>query len=211
MSLKPFCKDQPCRGLQERKAGAHTTSGIRKLLPGQPRAADESVEAVLHGARLARLGFEAVPRARELAVVLGASAHVTDARRAAVAEALGLDLAVDARLVPSDATDDNARHFVREGAPLSADQLLIALALAAAVGGIALGEGRILAEVAVVHAGVQQAQAHAAIEGALGRRSGRSRRRAALTNKKEGVSVPALQASDEALGSARQQRIQHLG
>merc|ERR1719476_60320 len=148
MSLKPFCKDQPCRGLQERKAGAHTTSGIWKLLPGQPRAADESVEAVLHGARLARLGLEAIPRARELAIVLGASAHITDACGAAVAEALGLDLAVDARLVPSDAADDNVRHFVREGAPLPGDLILVALALAAAVGDLVLNERGVLAEVA---------------------------------------------------------------
>merc|ERR1719476_1321661 len=201
MSLKPFCKDQPCRGLQERKAGAHTTSGIRKLLPGQPRAADEIVEAILDGARLARLGLEAIPRACELAIVLGASAHVTDACGAAGAEALGLDLAVDARLGPSDAADDNVRHFVREGTPLSADQLLIALALAAAVGDIVLGEGHILAEVAIVHTSVQEAQTQAAIEGALGRRSGRG---AALTNVEHRVRVPALQASDEALGSASQ-------
>merc|ERR1719436_1330804 len=186
---------------------ARTHSGLWKLLPGQPRTGDQVTKAVVDGARFAGRGFEAVPRARELAVVLGASAHVTNARGAARAEALGLDLAVDARLALSDAADDNVRHFVREGAPLSADLLLIALALAAAV----LRQHRILAEVAVVHACIQEAQAQAAIEWALCGRCRRSGGGAALTDEQQSIGVPALQACDEALGSTVQQLLQHLG
>merc|ERR1719222_1324996 len=69
----------------------------------------------------------------------------------------------------------------------------------------------LLAEVAVVHASVQEAQAQSTIEWALRRRSGRSRRGAALTHKQQCVGVAALQVSYRALDRTGQQLLQDLG
>merc|ERR1719310_2448060 len=70
---------------------------------------------------------------------------------------------------------------------------------------------RSLAEVAIVNACVQEAQAHSTVEWALCRRSRRSRRGATFTNEEQGVGVAGLEASDGALDRAGQQLLQHLG